>query len=147
MSARHAREEIGRRRCDNDQVRFPRKADVADLALVVEVEEVGEHAIVGQRADRKRRHEILGRSRQHGAHRDIALAEPPDEVEALVGGNAAADNEKNSLHVTTAAHAEFLLNLNTNKTQGGTSVPSRAASMPPGYYGKRLASRGRLSPP
>ncbi len=69
---------------------------MADLALVIEIEEIGEHAIVGQRADGERRHEFLCRPRQHGAHGDLPLGQPADEIEALVGGNAAADDEQDA---------------------------------------------------
>ena len=98
MPARHLREQIGRRRRHDDEVGVARQPDVADLALVVEVEQVGEHALVGERADRERRHEFLRRLREHGAHAHIPLAQAPDEVETFIGGDAAADDEENPLH-------------------------------------------------
>ena len=58
MAAGHLGEQVGGGRRDDDQVGLARQADVADLALVVEIEQVGEHAIAGQRADRQRRDEL-----------------------------------------------------------------------------------------
>ncbi len=97
MSAGHLGEQVGRRRRDDQEVGVARQADVADLLLVVEIEQVGEHALRRQRADRKRRHELGRGARHHGAHGGAALAQPADEVEALVGGNAAADEEQDTL--------------------------------------------------
>ena len=93
MAAGHLGQQVGRRGRHHDQVGLARQADVADLALVVEVEQFGEHALVGQRADRERRHELLGGPGHHGAHGDAALAQAADQVEALVGRNPAADDE------------------------------------------------------
>ena len=62
MPAGHLGHEVGGGRGDDDQIGIAGQADVADLALVVEAEEVGEHPLVGQRADRQRRHELLAAS-------------------------------------------------------------------------------------
>src|SRR5262245_32435942 len=72
---------------------------------------------------------MLGRPRQDGAHRDIALAEPPYQVEALEGSYSAADNEENTLHAMTAGHAEIPPDPITNTAQGGRCAPRRAVSM------------------
>ena len=58
MAAGHLGQQIGRGRRDDDQVGLARQPDVADLALVVEIEQVGEDAVAGQRADRQRRDEL-----------------------------------------------------------------------------------------
>ena len=99
MAAGHLGQEVGGRRRNNQHIGLARQADVADLALVVEVEQVNEHALIGQRADGERRHEA-GCSRGHD-HADMvaALAQAADEVEALVGGDAAADNQEDAGHV------------------------------------------------
>ena len=52
---------------------------------------------VGQRADRQRRHELRRGARHHGAHRGAVLAQAADQVEALVGGDAAADEKQDTL--------------------------------------------------
>ena len=97
MAARHLGEEVGRRRRDDDQVGLARQADMADLVLVVEIEQIGEHPVVAERGDRQRRHELLRRARHHRAHRHAVLAQAAHEVEALVGGNAAADDEQDAV--------------------------------------------------
>ena len=94
MTAGHLGEQVGGGRRDHDQVGFARQADVADLALVVEVEQLGEHALVAERADRQRRDELLRRPGHDRAHGNAALAQPADQVEALVGGDAAADDQQ-----------------------------------------------------
>ena len=66
---------------------------MADLALVVEIEQLGEHAVVGERADGQRRNELLRRLCHHGAHGNAALAQAADQVEAFVCRDAAADDE------------------------------------------------------
>ena len=78
-------------------VGLARQADVADLALVVEIEQLGEHAVAGERADRQRRDELLRRPGHDRAHGDPALAQAADQLQALVGGDAAADDEHDAL--------------------------------------------------
>ena len=97
MTARHLGEQVGSGRRHHDQIGLARQADVADLALVVEIEQLGEDAIVAERADRERRDELLRRPGHHHAHGDAALAQPPDQVEALVGGDAAADDQQHPM--------------------------------------------------
>ena len=71
--------------------------DMADILLVLAVEQIGEDMVGGQRADRQRRDELLRRLGHHGAHRGAALAQPADQVERLVGGDAAADDQQDAL--------------------------------------------------
>ena len=63
MAAGHLGQQVGGGRRDHDQIGLARQADVADLALVVEIEQLGEDAVVGERADRQRRDELLRRLR------------------------------------------------------------------------------------
>ena len=105
MAARHLSEQIGRCRRDDDEVGLARQANVSDLLLVAEIEEVGEDLRVGEGANRKRRDELGSGSRQHGAHGRPLLAQASHEVEALVSGDAAADDEQNALLL----HVELLL--------------------------------------
>jgi hypothetical protein len=83
MTTGHLGEQVGGGRRDHDQIGFARQADVADLALVVEIEQLGEDAVVAERADRQRRDELLRRPGHHGAHGNIALAQPPDQSRHL----------------------------------------------------------------
>ena len=98
LPLRHAREQIRRCRRDHHQIRFPRQADVTDLALTLEIEEIGRHALVADRPHRERSDELLRRLGHDTAHTDPALGEAPDEIEAFVGGDAAADHQKDTFH-------------------------------------------------
>jgi hypothetical protein len=97
MPACHLGEQVGGGRCDDDQIGFAGQADVADLALVVEIEQFGEHAVVGERADRQRRDELMRGLRHDRTNGNAVLAQPPDQIEALVGCNAAADDEQHPM--------------------------------------------------
>ncbi len=97
MPASHLGQKVGGRRRDDDEVGLARQADVADLVLVVEIEQIGEGLFVGQRRDRKRRDELSGRAGHHDTYDSTLVPQPPDEVEALVGGDAAADDEQDAL--------------------------------------------------
>ena len=66
---------------------------MAGVELALGIEQVGIGALARQRARRKRRHELLRRAGQHAADMDVALLQPPDQVQRLVGGNAAADDQ------------------------------------------------------
>ena len=59
MAAGHARDEVGGCGRDDDEIGIARQPDVADLAFVVEVEEIGEYPLVRQCRDGKRRHELI----------------------------------------------------------------------------------------
>ena len=67
---------------------------MADLGLVLQVEELGEHRLLGEGGDRQRRDELLRRACQHRADADAALAAAADEVEAFVGSDPPADDEE-----------------------------------------------------
>ena len=93
MSVRHLRHQIGGRRRHHDQVAVARQPDVAGIEFARGIEQVGVGALAGQCASGQRRHELLGGFRQHAADMDLALLQPPDQVQRLVGGNAAADDQ------------------------------------------------------
>ena len=94
LAARHLRHQVCGRRRHHDQPRLARQADMADVLLVRSVEEFAEDATAGERADRKRRHELLRSFGHHGTHAIAPLLQAADQVERLVGGNAAADDEQ-----------------------------------------------------
>ena len=58
MTVRHLRHEVGGRRRDDDQVGLARQPDVTDIELVGRIEQVGEHLLAGEGADRQRRDEF-----------------------------------------------------------------------------------------
>ena len=89
--------QVGGGRRDHQKVGLARQPDMADIVLVIAVEQFGEDMVGRQRADRQRGDEFLRGCRHHHAHRRTALAQPADQVERLVGGNAAADDEQDAL--------------------------------------------------
>ena len=96
MPSRHLRHEIGGGRRDDDEVRVAGELDMADIGLVLAVEEIRMRALAGKRGSRKRRDELLRAGGEHAAHRGAALAQAADEVEGLVGRDAAADDEEDA---------------------------------------------------
>ena len=72
------------------------KPDMPDVELAVGVEQIGEDPLAVKRAGRQRRDELLRRRGEDAAHRGAALLEPADEVERLVGRDAAADDQENA---------------------------------------------------
>ncbi len=105
----HFRQKVGRRRRNDDKIGIPRQPDVSDLAFIVEIEQVGEHPLVGQRPRRQRRHELLRRPRENHPDGCAALAQPADQIETLISRDAAADDEENAPgHLV--CHALILVN-------------------------------------
>src|SRR5262245_3555158 len=85
---------------------------MADLGLVLEVEQLGEGLLPGEHGERKRRDERGAAFGQDRAHRGAPLLQAAHEIEALIGGNTAADDQENALtlHVlslTPATHSSF----------------------------------------
>ena len=77
---------------------------MADIVLVLAVEEIGEDLGGRQGADGERGNEFGGRSGHHRRHRGAALAQAADQVERLVGRDAAADDQQHPF-ARKAAHA------------------------------------------
>src|SRR5438477_10611941 len=66
------------------------------LALVGERPEVVINLILAQRGHRQRRHKVLRRGGHDAANRGAALAQPADQVETLIGGNPAGNDQQNA---------------------------------------------------
>ena len=97
MTAGHACDEVGCCRCDDDEIGYRAPAGCGRSRVRHQVEEIGEYPFVRQCADGKRRHELMRGLRHHDAHVMAALLKAPDQVQALVGGDAAADDQKDAL--------------------------------------------------
>ena len=69
---------------------------MADIVLILAIEQIGEDMVGRQRADRELGDELLRRRRHHAAHRGTPLAQPPDQVQRLVGGDAATDDKQDA---------------------------------------------------
>ncbi len=96
MTVRHLRHEVGGGRCDDHEIGLPRQPDVAHLGLVGEREELVVDLLLGKARDRQGRDELGPGAGQDGAKGQPALAAPADQLEHLVGGDAAADDQKNT---------------------------------------------------
>ncbi len=53
VTAGHPRDEVGGRWSDDDEVVIACETDMPDLALLIEIEEIGQHTLIGQRGRRK----------------------------------------------------------------------------------------------
>src|SRR5467141_3173624 len=66
---------------------------MAHLALVGQGPEIGIDFVLAQRGDRQRRHEMMCRGGHDAAHRRTPLAQSTDQLEALIGGDPAGNDE------------------------------------------------------
>ena len=96
VAGRHPRHQVGGGRRHHDGVGVARELDMADIRLALPVEQIGMGPLPGERGRRQRRDEFLGGFGQQRAHLRPALAQAPDQVERLVGGDAAADDEQDA---------------------------------------------------
>ena len=102
VTAGHLGHQVGGGRRDDDEIGLAREPDVADVEFARRIEQVGEHALADDGAGRQRRDEMLGGLGQNAAHGEAALLQPADEIERLVGGDAAADDQQHALGVRRA---------------------------------------------
>ena len=111
-AVRHLGEKVGGRRRDHDQVSLARQADMPDLGLVLEVEQIGENLFLGQAPTSEsgvtNSAPPLGQDRAHGG---AALLQAAHQLEALIGGDAAADDQQDALalHLITLRHCRLLV--------------------------------------
>jgi hypothetical protein len=70
---------------------------MSDVKFTRGIEQVGKDALPDERACRQRGHELLCRFGEDAAHGDVALFQPPDQIQRFIGGNAATDDEQDAL--------------------------------------------------
>jgi len=107
---------------DDDDVRAPGQRDVAHLHLVGEGEQVGVRLLPGQRGGGQRRHERLRALREHGVHRVPALLQQADELQRLVGGDAAGNDEHDAGHVVLPLSPGFRFSSGAGQRRRGAMV-------------------------
>src|SRR5262249_8492055 len=73
--------------------------DVTDIELARRIKEIGVHTSADERARRQLRYEMLRCRRQDAAVSEPALLQPSNEIERLVRGDSAADDQQNALDV------------------------------------------------
>jgi hypothetical protein len=95
-AVRHLRHQVGGGRRHADQVAVARQPYVADILLVLTREQIGVDVTARERADGQRGDEFLRACRHDGPDLGAALAQPADEVERLVGGDAAGDDQQDA---------------------------------------------------
>ena len=66
------------------------------LVFLGQRKQVAVNGLAAQGLRRQRRDELPGARGQHATHRRAALLEAADEVEALIGGDAAGDDQENA---------------------------------------------------
>ena len=94
---RHLGHDVGGRRGHHHDIGLLPQLDVGDVALGGQRERVGVDRPAGERLQRERGHKFGAGTGQDAAHLGAALPEPPDEVEAFVGGDAARDHQQHPL--------------------------------------------------
>jgi len=68
---------------------------VAHLAFVGQGPEIAIDLVFAERRNRERRHELVRRLGHDNADRAALLAQPADQLEALIGRDAARDDQQN----------------------------------------------------
>ena len=79
-AGRRLADQVRRRRRDDDRVGVVGEADVADLGLLGEVEQLGRHRLAGQRLQGERGDELGGRARHDDAHAGPAGAQQAHQL-------------------------------------------------------------------
>ena len=69
---------------------------MADVELALLIEQIRERALAGERASGERRDEFLRGLGENAAHGEGVLLQSADEIERLIGGDPAADDQQNA---------------------------------------------------
>ncbi len=149
LAGRHLRHQVGGRRRNQHQIAVAREPYMADILLVLAVKKIGENLVGGQSTDGERRDEFTRARRQHRAHVRSTLAQTANEVERLVGGNTARNDQKNTLagetHETTASGLKLLGSIAA--IAPGKKTPGRQARSPCARTGQNRPCRATDSQP
>ena len=126
MAAGHFGDQIGGRRRHHDEIGVAREADMADVEFALRIEQIGIGALAGERAGGKRRDEMLRGLGEDAAHARAAILQAADEIERLIGGDAAADDEQNARAQSSPRQASALV----RRLAGPAARIVRATSRP-----------------
>ncbi len=144
-AVRHLGEEVGGRRGDDDDVGLACEPDVADRVLFVGVEEFVEDRLAGDRGNGKRRYEMMRRAAHRGAHLRAFVLQAADQLQHLVGGDAAADDDQDlpagKGHAANVAPKPLPQRLPRQRRQ------ARSPRARPGPSARSAPPRGRFLPP
>ncbi len=97
QAMRHLGQQIGGGGRHHHQIGVARQIDMRHAVIVVGREQILGHGLAGQGGEGQGGDEALGRRGQQAAHRSAAVAEPADQIETLIGGDAAGDDQQNPL--------------------------------------------------
>ena len=97
VAARHFRHQIGGRRRNDDEIGIACETDMPHIELGPRIKQIRKGGLAAQRAGGERRHEVLRGAGENAAHLSTAVLQAADEIERFVGGDAAADDEKDAL--------------------------------------------------
>ena len=86
-------DEVGARRCDQHRVGLAREVDVRHVVGFARIPLAGVDGAVGERLQRHRGDELLGRLGHHDLHRRPGLDQRPRQLGRLVAGDAARQAE------------------------------------------------------
>ena len=100
MPPRHLRHQIGGGGRDDQQIGGAGKLDMPHLRLVGQIEKVLIDLLSGQRGNRQGRHELGRRAGHHAGNAIAPLPRAADQLKALIGGDAAADYQKDAFGLT-----------------------------------------------
>jgi len=95
-AGRHLRQEVGGRRSHDHQVGIACQPNVPHLALIGEREQVLVDLLAGERGQSQRRDHLAPAGGEDGTHACAPFAQPADEVETLVGGDAAGHDQEDA---------------------------------------------------
>ena len=101
----HLADDVGGGGRHQDQIGFPHQPDMAHLGLVGEREEFAIDLVAGQGCDGQRGYELGAALGENDAEGETPLAPAANDVQRLIGGNAARDDEENPF---SGAHANFI---------------------------------------
>ena len=93
----HLRQDVGRGRRHHDKIGTARKLYVSHLAFIGQREQVGIDLAFAQRLQRQRRDELCARLGQHTAYPAATPAQQTDQLQRLVRGDAARDDQQHAL--------------------------------------------------
>ena len=121
---RHVGDEVGGRRRDDQEVGLARELDVAHARLFRRGEQVGADRLAAERLGRKGRDEPLGRGGHGDAHRRAAFAQAANQVERLVGRDAAANDQQDAgARECLCGHASGLRGRGGGRSASSTALP------------------------
>ena len=121
---RHLGEQVGAGRRHHDQVGLARQADMAHLGFVGQREQLLIDLVAADRGEGERRDELGAAPGQDHAEADAAIAPAPDQLQRLVGGDAAGNDQENAAEgiIRPIPQCWMVFNVESHRPQGGGAL-------------------------